>query len=215
MIIIDLQDLIYIVQDLINLFLSGFVFMTLYNWLINTQMDIYLIGIWSLFINSLIKALCSVLHSIILTETTFSESAKILIYVVTAILLSILVVKIRESNCFKNIISKLHQKTMNTNILDDVIDYDKRTTMMVYPKDSDIYYNGIFRLHEEKGAESYIALMNYYLCNKNDDEIIRDYSSVKSSVIINLQDIERIELFYEDNSETWKWLNKNNKEQEN
>ena len=56
--------------------------------------------------------------------------------------------------------------------------------------------------------------MNYSLCNKNDDETIRDYSNVKSSVIINLQDVERIELFYEDNSETWEWLNKYNKKTE-
>jgi len=210
-IIIDLQDLIYIIPDLINLFLSGFVFMTLYNWLTNTQMDLYLIGIWSLFINSLIKALCSVLHSVILTKINFSESSKILIYVVVAVLLSIFVVKVRDTKCFKKIISKLHQKTINRDILNDVIDYDKRTSMMVYPKNSDLYYSGMFRLHEEKGAESYITLINYALCSKKDDEIIRDYSEQKSAVIINLQDIERIELFYEKESETWSWLNKYNK----
>ena len=31
------------------------------------------------------------------------------------------------------------------------------------------------------------------------------------SVVFNLRDIERIDVVYEDDSETWKWLNMDNK----
>ena len=51
-------------------------------------------------------------------------------------------------------------------------------------------------------------LTDYIVCT-NDDECICDYSKqgLNSSVLINLQDIERIELIYEKDSKTWEWLN--------
>lgn len=211
MIIIDIHELVYIISDLINLFLAGFVFMTLYNWLTNAQMDTYVIGIWSLFANTLIKAFYSMIHSWVLVKVDFNESLKILVYVFTAIGLAFAAVKVRESDKVKALLGKLDKKTVHKDILADVVDHKKRTMMIVYPKESNVYYIGVFRLHEEKGADSFITLIEYCLCNKDNDKIIRDYSAQKSSVIINLQNVERIELFYEEDSTVWEWLNKYNK----
>lgn len=214
MINIDLHELIYIIPELISLFLSGFIFMTLFNWLTKIQMETYIVGIWSLIISTLIKTFCTVLHSVILKEIDFDESLKILIYVIIAIILVFLTIKIRDSKWIEKILSKTNRKTINNDILDDVIDPDKRTMVVAYLKDSSYYYIGAIRLHEEKGIESYIALIEYCLCNKETDKIICDYSEQKSCAIINLQDIERMELIYEENSEKWRWLNKYNKNKE-
>ena len=211
MIIIDIHELVYIISDLINMFLAGFIFMTLYNWLTNTQMDTYVIGIWSLFVNTLIKAFYSMIHSWVLVKVDFNESLKIFVYVLTAIGLAFAAVKARESDKVKELLGKLDKKTVHKDILSDVVDHNKRTMMVVYPKESNVYYIGAFRLHEEKGADSFITLIEYCMCNKDNDKIIREYSAQKSSIIINLQNVERIELFYEEDSTVWEWLNKYNK----
>lgn len=215
MINIDLQDLIYMVSDLINLFLSGFIFMTIYNWLTNTEMHLYIIGIWSLFINTLIKTIFSALHIFVCVHIDFNEYLKSLIYVLFAIISAFIVVKIRNSELVKKVLDKLVRKTVSKDIFSDLVD-KKRTILYVYLKDSDFYYSGVLKLREEKGESSYIALIDYILCNKTTCEIVKDYTEYKMAVTINLQDEERIEFLYEDDSETWKWLNNDNEEdQEN
>lgn len=185
--------------------------MSIYNWLTNTQMDVYILGLWSIFFNSLIRTICSALHTFIWADVDFNESIKTILYIFIAVCSSIFVVKLRDCNCIRNILVKIGKRTIHADILDDVIDYDKRTIMTVYLKDSDVYYRGIFRLRDEKGSDSYISLINYISFSRSDDEEIfnpKD-ANLDASVIFNLHDVERIELFYEKNSQTWKWLGGN------
>lgn len=196
------------ISDLINLFLSGFIFMTIYNWLTNTQMELYLIGLWSLFVNAFIKTFYSALHSIIFIEKDFNESVKIIIYIITSVVMSILCVVIYNSTVFRNLLIKINKKTVHRDVFEDVIDYKKKTIMYVFMKESDYYYTGEFKLYEEKGHDSYIVLINYMLCDKDTCDEITNSTQEKTAALINLQDIERIELFYEDDSEIWEWLNK-------
>lgn len=211
---IDLHELIYMIPDLINLFLPGFIFMFLYNWIIRTEMESYIIGLWSLFLSCFIKVLCSAIHSFVMTNIDFNESLKIIIYVVVAVILSFFTVRIQNSKYVEQFLDKTTNKTVNIDILDDVVDVHKRNMMIVYLKDSEYYFIGALRLHEEKGKDSYIVLIEYALYDKNNDELICDYSETNSTVVINLQDIEYFQILYEDDSEKWKWLNKYNKNYE-
>ena len=106
--------------------------------------------------------------------------------------------------------NKISKRTWDDDIFKDVIDYNKRTMMILYLKNSDIIYSGIFKLREQKGANSNICLIKYSIIKKESNVLIRKHEDIKSSVIINLQDVERVELVYEDDSEVWKWLNKDN-----
>lgn len=169
-------------------------------------MELYIIGIWSLIVNTIIKTFYSAIHYFVLSEITFDQDIKNAIYIITSVVLAFLMIKIRNSKFIERLFNKINRKTVNQDILDDVLDHEKKNVVIVYLKDSSFYYIGTLRLREEKGLSSYIALIEYCLCNKNDDKIKRDYSEQKSSVIINLQDIERMELFYENDSKKWNWL---------
>ena len=190
------------------MFMSGFIFISIYNWLSNKTMDTYLIGIWSLIINALIQLFYSTLHIIFFSNIDFNESFKLSVYVMTAIIAPEFIVKIINSNYIRKLSIFLNNATVKQDIFDDAIDYNKKTLMNIYLKDSDIYYAGTFKLRERKSIESYIMLNDDIVCT-NDDECICDYSNqgLNSSVLINLQDIERIELLYEKDSKTWEWLN--------
>lgn len=208
MITITIKDLLYLIPDMINLFLSGFVFMSLYNWLNNRKMDVTLLVVWSLFVNTLIKSFYSVIHDYILPNKIFAEPLKILIFTFTGAVLAFIITYLKRVSIIRNILYHTNNKSINEDIFDDVIDYKKRTMMSIYLKSSDIYYLGKFSFREEKGLDSWFVLINYYCLSKKDNQVIfdPDKDNLKSSVVINLKDVERIEIVYENDSEIWERL---------
>lgn len=205
MIAIDsLVDLIYKIPDLINLFLPGFIFMCVYIKLFDKNIDISLIVIWSLFISDLFKIYYSTIHTVFLSTIIFQESVKNLIYIITGVILPIIIKILYNSNLYKKILLKSVNRTINKNIFDDVIDFDKKTMVKVYIKDLDVFYLGTFSLIEENGKDSYISLIDYALLKKDTCAVV--YKEILSSAVINLSDIERLEFIYENDSNTWKRL---------
>lgn len=206
MIIITLNDLIYIVPDLINLFLSGFIFIYTYNWINNIKMDIPILTLWSLFVTALIKSFYSSLHIVALPNMVINDSLKIIIYSVTGFLLAIILTYITNMKLFTRLLYKINNKSINNDIFDDIIDYDKRTMMKIYIKSSDIYYIGRFSFREENGADSWISLVEYCCVDtKTNDKLFGpSEKELCSSVTINLNNIERIEIIYEKDSDVWK-----------
>lgn len=206
----NLKDILEIIPDFINLFLSGFIFIYAYNWLNNRDNDISIITIWSVIISCLIKSSLSALHIIILPSVTVPDSVKIIIYFIIGLVLAVVAALLKRKNIFAKILYFVNYKSVNNDIFDDLIDYQKRTMMLVYLKSSDIYYVGRFNYREEKGSDSWIALIHYCSINAKTRDIIDNYDnedSLPSSVLINFRSIERIELIYENDSELWKWLN--------
>lgn len=211
MIINALKDIIDIVPELINLFLSGFVFMYVYIWLNNKKIDLSLMTLWSLFISALVKSFCSVLHTLILPTVMIPDAAKILVFTVTGFLLAILFTYLSKTKPFTILLYKINNKSINDDIFEDIIDYDKQTMLQIYLKNSDCLYIGTFKMREEKGLDSYIVLIDYASLNKTTKEIIfmPSENDKYSTVAINLRDIERIELIYEHDSKVWKRLSGN------
>lgn len=193
------------------MFLAGLVFVVLFNWLTSIKMELYLVGIWSLFANALIKYVYSSIHAFFLIDIDFEEHLKIVIYVFTAVLSAFLFARVYNSNSFKRILIKVGKKTLGNNVFKDIIDFDKKTLVSVYPKDLDCFYIGTFKYMDEHEGDSYIALIEYSICNRVDNSIVRNSSNNKMSMVICLRDIEHIEFLYEDNSDVWKLIDGNDK----
>lgn len=102
----------------------------------------------------------------------------------------------------------INNKSVNDDIFDDIIDYDKRTMMNIYIKSSNVCYVGRFAFREENGINSWIVLAEYYSMNRDTGDTILDLeeAGMLTSVAIKIKDIERIELIYEKDSEVWKRL---------
>ncbi len=204
--IIDLSDLLYSVPDLIDLFLSGFIFILLYNWLNNKKMEIGILTVWGLFSSHIIKAVCSCVHSVICVDVIFLDVAKTVIYVLVGIAGAVLFTWLKNRKVIQKLLYCINNKSVNSDIFDDIIDYDKQTMMQIYLKSSSTMYIGRFAFREEKGLDSWIVLADYskYV---NDVKIFNPNDhNIKSSVTINLNDVESIEIIYEDDSEVWKQM---------
>lgn len=208
MIKITPKDLIYIIPDLINLFLSGFIFMYTYNWLNNKRTDVSILTIGSLFISFLVKSFYSACHSFIFPDTKINDSVKVFIFSITGLLLALFCTYLKKTKLFTKLLYCINNKSINDDIFDDIIDYDKKTMMKVYIKSSDIYYIGRFSFREENGINSWISLIEYYCVDKNTNKKIFDpeQGGLNSSVAINLGNIERMEIIYEKDSDVWKRL---------
>ena len=205
MIKITLNNLIYIVPDLINLFLSGFIFMVVYNWLNNKKCDVSILSIWSLFVSYIIKSICSVVHSLVLTQMIFGNSFKILIYIFVGTIIATFATWVKKWKIIQKLLYFTNNKSINDDIFDDIIDYDRPTMMQIHLRSSNVYYIGKFFFREENGINSWLALINYISIENGSNNVLYqpDSGDIKSVVIINLKDIERIELIYEDDSEVW------------
>lgn len=180
--------------------------MVTYNWLNHKEVNISLIIIWSLFISILVKSFCTIVHTFIFVDMKFSDSAKILIYASIGLLIAVIITWLRNAKPLRIVLYKINNKSMNDDIFDDVIDYDKRTGMFVYLKNSPVVYIGRFLYREENGIDSYISLIDYACLSTKDGKIIfdPDKSDMFSTVVINLRDVERIHLQYEKDSDVWK-----------
>lgn len=199
MIFISIKDLLPLVPDLIDLFLSGLLFLTTYSWLNTKKYDISILVIWSLFISYIIKTFYGLI-SFGLSGACVSAT-----YITTGVLSAICITFLKQTRFIKDIMVRFNNKSVNDDIFDDVIDYEKRTIMAVYLKNSDIFYSGKFGFREEKGNDSWICLFDYIVVDKeNNEEVYNpEASNLKSSVVIPLSNVERIELVYEDDSKVW------------
>ena len=183
--------------------------MCVYMKIFSKQLDVSLITIWSLFITSLLKAFYSIICSLSDQSILSVNSVQIVICVLVGAMLPILLKCIYMNKIYRKARLKIFNKTIHENIFDDVIDYNKKTMAKVYIKDLDVFYVGTFSLIEEKGNDSYISLIDYALL-KN-DTFKEVYRGETSSVVFNLNDIDRIEFTYEDDSKIWESLSKKGK----
>lgn len=201
-----LHELVYMVEDLSELFLSGFIYMCVYYSLNGKQINISLVTIWSLFISLLIKNGYTVVHTYILQDFVPSEGEKIIVYAATGAVLAFLCTKFKGGGFVSELLSWINHKSINDDIFDEIISYNEPPQMNIYIKSAEIYYRGQFCSREEKGLDSWIVLIEYHRINKETGKEIfnSDSEKLKSSVAINLSNVERIELFYSNDSEVWK-----------
>ncbi len=204
---ISLHELIKIVPDLISLFLPGFIFMSIYNWIKNKKTDFSLMVIWSLFISYIITILCSVIHKVIFINYTFDNTLKSFIYLIIGFVLPFIFYFVGNTKLFSVFLRTTTNKTINQSIFDDIIDYKSPNFIKINLKTSNITYIGSLKYIEENGKDSYIALENPYIINqeksnsesKEDDKETneeKDKVEYSSILVVSLQDIDRIEFIY-------------------
>lgn len=185
--------------------------MCIWTWLIKLKSETYLTILWSLFINVIIKELCSFIRNMIIPGIYIPESTKFVIYLFFAIIAPFILYCVARLPFFKSVLSKIVRKTLNDDIFNDVLDLKKGTTLIVYIKNSPYYYLGDFKIRDEHGEDSIIGITHYTIYDKSSNEVIRNGDDFEngSLIVFHLKDIESIEFVYSENSDTWKFLSTN------
>lgn len=200
-----MKEILPLVPELTSLFLPGFICILIYNWLNNNKMETTYIITWSLFISYFMVTFYSAVHAMVLTKIDFNEAVKAVIYYISAALLSVAIAKIKHTKTFGRALYWIAHKTVNSDIFDDAFDYDKPMRLHIFIKNADYSYIGKLALKEEKGLDSWIVLVDYAkLYNqKQEPQYYLSTDDIKSSVAINLHDVESMQIIYENDSKVW------------
>lgn len=212
----QLNTMLYIVPDLMNLFVPGFIFIKLLSWLNNKKFETSTTILYSLVISYLTQILFKWLHLNLFKTVDFDEYIKIVIYILFCTISALVCAKFRDNKFILKIIRYFHGKSINPDAMDDLVDYSNGTKAKIYIKNTDICYIGQICYVEEKGADSYIALIHYvvvlvdnhtkpYKLTKLYD--LKQDMNINTIAMFSLRDIDRIELIYQDNSNVWKRFN--------
>lgn len=140
--LINLHELIKIVPDLINLFLPGYVFILVYGWMKAKKYDVSILIVSSLFLSYTISIFYTVVHDIILSDYNFNEALKSLIYISSGLIFSLIIVFLQNTKVFKKILRKLNHKALHDDIFDNILDYNNKTILQIYMKNSPVLYIG-------------------------------------------------------------------------
>lgn len=181
--------------------------MNIYSKLNHKQYEVSVICLWSLFISYTIKNTYGLLHKFILVSYNFPEEFKTILYIIAGIIMPCVITILSRNRMIETFLLKINHQTIHEDIFDDLIDYKETTGMAVYLKDSNIYYLGVFSLKSEES--SYISLINYAIMDKETDAVIHEPTN-PTTVLISLDNVERIEFKYSHTSNVWKRLEKGN-----
>ena len=204
----ELQDLLSIIPELINLFLPGFACMNILYWIKNKNVEgnMSTIMLWSLFVTASIRAVCSLVHLVVLPTFNFPEAFKLICYLLIGMILPFVWNKISTSKALEWFLHKTTDKSIHDDIFDNLFDYTKYPLMIhIYLKNAGGYYVGQYITKKEKGSDSWIAITDYRLVNRK-EKIVTDSVGCgeRSVAMVQLSDIDRIELVYGEKSPTWK-----------
>lgn len=128
----------------------------------------------------------------------------IVLGIITSILGGWLSALIIKSKSFNEVLYHMGRKSINDNILDDILDYDNGCALQLFDNDNSHVYVGHLFGCEEKAKESYIVLRGYsvYLMDAETEEltVVSEKTEYESLLCVNLSDIRRIQVYYPENS---------------
>ena len=186
---LNIKDIIDILPILLNYFVPGFIFISVRNFkLCKDDSKDKFVAMKSIVISFIMISIVEIFVPI--NHYLFS-----LILIIVSIVLSKLYIKFNLECWLLTKVLKV-DKTTSEDFLDDIIDTDKGAWMYLYIPSENIIYCGKLRYYENcgHGKERNILLSNYTITSYNGDEIINYVEDDSRIVMVNTQNIIRIEM---------------------
>jgi hypothetical protein len=147
-------------------------------------------------ISFIIKECFVILHQYIFINKTFILGERVIICSVFALILSIFCVFISERKWFNNIWISINNKSIHDNVWQDIIDFNRGTSLRIICDKENIIYGGILDCYEEKGLDSWFVLKDYVIEYKDGKTVDSRNILQESRISVNLKTVDRIELYY-------------------
>lgn len=147
-------------------------------------------------ISYILKAILSILHSLILPTVQFDWSFKIIISVIFAIIVAFCIVRISENKIVGTIVETFGHKSLNNSVWKDYIDFEKGTKLHITCDHGKTQYFGDFLYCEENGLDSWFVLENYSVFIDGKDVYSPCIDNPNNKLVIRLNEVDRVELYY-------------------
>jgi hypothetical protein len=197
-----IKEIVDQIPYVLKYFMPGYVFLSFFIWLDDysslkdrRKESVFLLT--SVAVSSIFIGINGLICSIVGIAIQLPPWAQMFGYVLIAVPAAIMLHKIKVSTSLNSMLQKIFQKETGDNIWKRVLDLESGNLVKIYMKDENIWYVGHIYSLEEKGKDSYLALINY-LCHNIDDD--SEYDSVErevpSVIVVNLVDVRKVEVFY-------------------
>lgn len=195
MISINIQQIINIIPSILQYFVPGYIFLTLYNWIMSkTSADNQkMIGscVISFISISIIKALNSYLLKWNKLDTNIWIGAICSIFLCSIV--SILFAKLFSCKKVDRFINEIFSVSLHKEILDSLI--DKSANIKIYFKNKDYYFIGHLNSYSIEKGETMICVSQQIKYDFNDNEIYSQESTPNAYLLFNLKEVDYIEIF--------------------
>ena len=195
MIFINLQQIIDIIPSILQYFIPGYIFLTLFNWITaktqtESQKTIFSCVI-SFISASIIQAFNSLIFKWDLLENNIWVNVLLSVLVCTAT--SIPLAKLFSSKSVENFVNDKLSVSLHEEILNSLI--HKSANLKIYFKNKDYYFIGHLDSYSIEKGETMICVKQHIKYDFNDKEIYTQEHNDKAYMLFNLKEVEYIEIF--------------------
>jgi hypothetical protein len=200
----EVPNLVNQIPEMLQYFIPGFIFMKPFRFL-NANNDnkqepsssMILIVTISFIAMSIVRFF----DSIIIPQCYLLLWPEVAITLFISFVAAIIVYEMQGCKLLASALNRVTNKSINRDLWRDVIDYENGTILKIFMRNQNIIYFGKLAAHEEKGIDSWILLTDY-ICTYTDKK--EEFNSINhptpTRVMIPFNQIERVELFYDENT---------------
>lgn len=191
----SLKELFEVLPQLLNLFVPGFVFLTIYKYFVETKdKDFNVTTIGSIVLSYIFRLIANLICEFI----NVSDIICTVIAILLAVILAFVVVKVRLTPGYKKVIKWIGRTTGSKNIWYDLLDINKGTRIRFFTKynNEDVIVEGDVKYFEECGdGDCNIVISNYQIKYISNDNIYKN-NTLNATMIFNSKNIHGLEAHY-------------------
>lgn len=190
-----LKDLIKIIPDILQYFVSGYIFISIFCWIASKKINLTVLLIWSAIISftltSFIKAINISFIKLNFLNNIWGIS---FLSIVLSIILAFIIGKRFRSKKFADKMVGKFGISPYDSIWENIITH-KSAYLKIYLKDKNYYFQGSFYSIEDKDDKSWICIKQHQKCNMKDEVIYSQENTTNVNLVLKLSDVDYIELW--------------------
>jgi hypothetical protein len=191
----SLKELFEVLPQLLNLFVPGFVFLTIYKYFVETEdKDFNVTTIGSIVLSYIFQLIANLICKFI----KGSDIICTVIAILLAVICVLVVVKVRLTTSYKKVIKWIGRTTGNKNIWYDLFDLNKGTRIRFFTRynNEDVIVEGDVKYFEACGdGDCNIVISNYQIKYINNNNIYKN-NTPNATMIFNSKNIHGLEAHY-------------------
>ena len=195
MIFINLQQIIDIIPSILQYFIPGYIFLTLFNWITAKTQTESQKTIFSCVISFISISIIKTLNSFLFKWDLLNNNIwiNVLFSVLLCTATSIPLAKLFSSNMVEKFVNDKFSISLHKEILDSLI--NKSANLKIYLKNKDYYFMGHLDSYSIEKGETMICVKQQIKCDFNDNEIYSQEHNPNAYMLFNLKEVDYIEIF--------------------
>jgi len=192
---INLKEIIAIIPDILQYFVSGSIFVLIYRTVCSKKIEPFMHLVWSCVISFVWVSLIRTVNELWLRFCWLDSLWVVVsISIALSIIVSVALSMVLMSKWFRRLTVFCFGISPHSSVWRNVANGDS-AYLKVYLKSKDFYWAGSLYSYEENGNESWICIHKPVKYNNNNTMLYTQGDNENAYLAFNLKDVESVELF--------------------